>query len=417
MLGKPPRKLPAGGRRINAETPIDDLRPAGHIPAMLRTAAGHLSLHARSGFVRRRAPLLLPGLAALLALTVVSQASPLRAQRAEVAQEENFRNEPNGGLLAVLAPGTGLVFHERRERWVEATMEGWVWARSLLTTDRVGYDLIVSTGDGENLRDRPSGEVLGRLEDGTFLEEVERIPGWIRVRRRGWIWGPSVVVDEAAPAPLAEVQPVPVTEEAAPGSSAAESNRPVEDGGDEAAEEGQGPAETNAPPLRLSSGTRRALLDVPDGDTLSILGPEAELAVVDREGDWARVRVEGWLWLPEGDEDAGGARPSERLDYDTVVRNPTAARGRVVTWELQFIRLERAEAFRTDFEEGEPFLLTRPVGDAEGGFVYVAVPAEALADAEGLVPLETLTVVARVRTGASELMGRPVLDLVELRRR
>jgi len=90
--------------------------------------------------------------------------------------------------------------------------------------------------------------------------------------------------------------------------------------------------------------------------------------------------------------------------------------GRLVTWELQFVSLEEAEAVRTDFYEGEPFLLTRPVGDESTRFVYVAVPPEALVTSRGLTPLERVTVVGRIRTGASALTGAPILDLVELRR-
>jgi hypothetical protein len=86
-----------------------------------------------------------------------------------------------------------------------------------------------------------------------------------------------------------------------------------------------------------------------------------------------------------------------------------------VSWELQFISLERAERIRTDFFEGEPFLLTRPV-EGEGPFVYVAVPTRRLGELEGLVPLERITVTGRIRVGASALTGSPILDLVDLQR-
>jgi hypothetical protein len=87
----------------------------------------------------------------------------------------------------------------------------------------------------------------------------------------------------------------------------------------------------------------------------------------------------------------------------------------VVSWELQFISLEHAEKVRTDFFEGEPFLLTR-YGGADGPFVYVAIPADRAGEMEGLVPLERLRVTGRVRTGASSLTGTPIIDLVALER-
>jgi hypothetical protein len=47
-------------------------------------------------------------------------------------------------------------------------------------------------------------------------------------------------------------------------------------------------------------------------------------------------------------------------------------------------------------------------------FIYVAVPPERLAQVSGLLPLEQIRVVGRVRTGASPLTGGPVLELIEI---
>jgi hypothetical protein len=95
--------------------------------------------------------------------------------------------------------------------------------------------------------------------------------------------------------------------------------------------------------------------------------------------------------------------------------DPDRHAGRVVSWSIQFISLERAEAVRTDFFEGEPFLLAR-FGGSDGPFVYVAVPPDRLSEVEGLVPLERVTITARVRTGASQLTGAPIVDLIEVDR-
>jgi hypothetical protein len=100
---------------------------------------------------------------------------------------------------------------------------------------------------------------------------------------------------------------------------------------------------------------------------------------------------------------------------DVVAQDPEAYRGEVVDWELQFISHERAERVRTDFYEGEPFLLTRSPASARA-FVYVAVPPERLSEFEGLIPLERIRVVGRIRTGAAALTGSPILDLLELTR-
>jgi len=122
--------------------------------------------------------------------------------------------------------------------------------------------------------------------------------------------------------------------------------------------------------------------------------------------------------MPAGQvsDEAPAAEPGE-VTVAQVTADPGAFVGRLVRWELQFVSLEEAEAVRTDFYEGEPFLLTRPVGDESTRFVYVAVPPEAMAGARGLAPLERVTVVGRIRTGASNLTGAPIVDLVELVRR
>ncbi|MEJ2320300.1 MAG: hypothetical protein P8Y21_13285 [Gemmatimonadales bacterium] len=78
---------------------------------------------------------------------------------------------------------------------------------------------------------------------------------------------------------------------------------------------------------------------------------------------------------------------------------------------VQFVSLETAEAVRTDFYEGEPFILAR-APDPSDGFVYLAVPPELLPIVEELPPLEMIEILARVRTGRSAIMGAPVLDLL-----
>ena len=87
----------------------------------------------------------------------------------------------------------------------------------------------------------------------------------------------------------------------------------------------------------------------------------------------------------------------------------------MVSWEVQFISLERAESVRTDFFEGEPFLLAR-FGGAEGVFVYIAVAPDRVQEVQGLVPLERIAVTARVRTGSSSLTATPIVDLIDLER-
>lgn len=327
--------------------------------------------------------LLLTFAMAVAGSTVGGVGTSLSAQTATVTTEENFRAEPNGTRLGSIRSGTVLGVAGADGEWVQATLTGWMWNLSLEQTDREGFDLVVSSDGGENLRVEPQGTILARLEEGALLEQIERGDDWTRVRRTAWIWRPSVSVDE--------------------GVSAA----------------GPDPSRPDGAPVEGWStigADGAAILSAPDGDTLARSAPGTEVRVLGRQGNWARVQVEGWVWMPGGD---GGAPADTTVLTDVgpeaVARNPEAYRGRVVSWELQFISREEAESVRTDFYEGEPYLLTR-AAEESSRFVYVAVPPERLREVESLMPLERIVVVGRVRTGSAALTGGPILDLLDLTR-
>jgi hypothetical protein len=311
-------------------------------------------------------------------------------EKATLRVEENLRAEPQGVVLGRLSAGSSFSVMEISGQWVRLEVQGWIWTRSVGTTDRMGFDLAVSVAPGENLRLDPSGAILGQLSEGALLERLESVPGWTRVRRVAWIWGPSVTVSASeqpgamAPAPA---RGVPV------GVSAEPAGRWWRSGPDGA-----------------------SLLSGPDGDTLARLRSGTEVSVLAREGNWIRIRLEGWSWAPMAEEpDSSLSASLSDVTLPEVLREPGSHRGRVVAWELQFVSLERAERLRTDFFEGEPFLLMRaaPPGSA---FVYVAVPPERLGEVEGLIPLERMRIVGRIRTGAAALTGNPILELLELTR-
>jgi hypothetical protein len=307
----------------------------------------------------------------------------LGAQAGRVVVEENVRSGPNGVLLGQLAPGTLLQASRVEGDWVEFTMEAWVWTRSLRVIDRGGFDLVVSVEGGENLRDTPSGSIRGRFENGTLLQEVERVPGWVRVRRTMWIWGESFEFESP-------VEANDVSEAADPAPVVVR--------------------------FRTVGPNGLAVLSAPDGDTLSRVSAGGDVQVLARQGSWARVRTEGWAWLPlTADGDDPNAPILVDVTPGTVASEPETYRGRLVEWELQFVSLERAEKVRTDFYEGEPFLLTRTTEADAPIFVYVALPPERVSEMEELTPLERIRVIGRIRVGAASLTGSPIVDLLEFR--
>ena len=302
----------------------------------------------------------------------------LAGQTATVAVGENFRAQPNGTLLGRLRAGAALDVLDVSDSWLQFDLDGWVWERSLQGTSRSDFGLVVSEPGGENIRAAPAGDIVGRLEQGTLLREIERVPGWIRVRRRSWVWAPSVELGT----PLAD-RPRPRGE--------------------------AGPGER----WLTSDGRAAAILSAPNGDTMATTVSGANLRLLAREGNWARVRIDGWTWLPEGSTEARDTIVLTDVDVSDVTATPLDYRGRLLQLDLQFISLERAGGIRTDFYEGEPFLLTQ-AGRRDGMFVYVAIPPERLGEAEGLSPLEGIRVIGRVRTGASALTGSPILELLSL---
>lgn len=373
----------------------------------------------RSAAANRRRPrfrLVLLGLA-LAVFPSEAPAQEVLAGAAVVSSDENVHAEPGGAVIGRLSPGTAVWVDERQEAWTRVTFEGLVWIQSLQVRDFGAFDLIVSAAEGENLRAEPAGRVLGRLGRGTLLEEVERMAGWARVRRTAWIRSGSLELDDAAGA-----HETSGAGRGAPGAEAGAgtASRPPAIGDPPGAVSGVPSA--GAPDVApgaewLRTGPDGApILAAPGGDTLARSLDGAQLRVVAREGSWTRVQLEGWVFEP-GMDPAGASADEGPILRDVAAadlrRDPDRYRGRLVEMTLQFISLERADRIRTDFREGEAFLLTR---SSEPGriFVYLSVPPERVAAMERLAPLDVIRVVARVRTPSGGLTGNPILDLREL---
>jgi hypothetical protein len=323
-----------------------------------------------------------------LSLGLTGQAAAQTGFRVNV-DEENLRAEANGDRVAVVNRGFRLAGGEARGQWRQVTLEGWVPARSVTVSRRDGFNLVVGSA-GAALHTEPGGSPVGRTMGGVQLNEVGRQGSWVRVQRPAWIWSPSL-----APAPLP----------AAPRSAAAS---PATQTPPSAAEPAAAP-----PPAPVMAG--RALSRSPGGrDTIASIGRNAQLEVLGREGEWARVRVEGWVRV-SANENLTAPGPLRDLSLRALRADPERFRGATIQWQVQFMALQRADSVRTDFQRGEPYILARDPG-GEPGFVYIAVPSTLLAEVRRLAPLERIEVVARVRSGRSPLTGHPVLELVELRR-
>ena len=310
------------------------------------------------------------------------------AQAVQVSvSAEAFRKTADGRQLGEVFRGARLALVRVVGDWAEVTLDGWVRSSSLTPTTREGFNRVVGRVGGDELRGSPAGDVTARLLQGFLLDQLGEEGDWSQVRRRGWVWRPSLTELRLPDTPVGRAE-VPDSIPPRPAVVAAGERVVV-----------------GAEPVDLQA--------VPGGrDTIAVLSPGSGLAVVERGNQWTRVQVDGWVRSSE----LVTSNPDSILvgvSAAAVRAAPEEYLGRTVRWSVQFIALERAEPERTEFYEGEPFILAR-APDPEDGFVYVAVPPELLADVQQLDALQTIDILAQVRTGRSALMGVPVLDLVAL---
>jgi hypothetical protein len=316
---------------------------------------------------------LLRSLTAVLTLGVLLAPAGLHGQAPAshvrvTAESENFRATPGGARLAVVTSEARLPSAQVQGSWRQVTLSGWVPAATVQATERDGFSLIVARG-GADLSAAPAGPAVAHVQPGMLAHERERRGEWVRVERSGWMWNASLTELEAAA-------------EAAAG----------------------------APP----AAARRVVHRSPGGDTVAVAEGSARLEVLGREGEWSRVRLEGWV---RGDLQAeGAAGPLRDVTLTALRDDPERFRGREIALQLQFVSVQQADSMRIDFTPGEHYALTRAIAGG-AGFVYVALTPEQVAAFRRLAPLQRLEVVGRVRTARSAQMGHPVLELVSHRLR
>lgn len=344
-------------------------------------ADGVLSRNTLRGTNVRRA------LALAVVLASLCPSTPAFAQAYQVvAEAETFRKTADGRRLADLTLGAMVTVTRTEGSWSQVRIEGWVPSDALGPTTREGRNGIVTRVGGIDMRTAPAdGAISAHLLQGFLLDRMEEREGWTRVERTGWVR-------------TAAVEPVVA---GGPGA------RPLTG------------AEVERPPALVAEGRRLTTGDepleirkAPDGDRLAVVVAGAPVTVVERGGRWTRVRFDGWV---RSDQLAVGESDSVVVEVSAgeLRARPDDFLGVRVAWTVQFVSLERAEPERTDFYEGEPFILAR-APDPGDRFVYIAVPPELVGAVEELQPLQNIEILAQVRTGRSSLMGVPILDLLAL---
>jgi hypothetical protein len=321
----------------------------------------------------------------VLAGNLVAQAS------VRLARDTDFLKEPRGVRLVTLAPGVQLTPRRVSGDHAEVTITGWIFTESTRADQREGFDLSVSVVQGENLRQSPDGPVLGRAVQGALFNRIAARGGWTQVRRTGW-------VARSAVTPAARVAATPPAREtASAGSTTAPEPAP----------------QPPPPPPPVQRGTLRAGTGIsasPEGAPSISLSEPMEVTIAERDRDWIRVQISGWV---RAGEVSAGVAPAPAITARMLRENPDRYVGQTVDWRLQFLAHQQADELRPEMPRGSPYLLARgPL--PETGFVYVQVSKEQADRLRTLKPLDELSVMVTVRAGRTRFLATPVVELVRL---
>jgi hypothetical protein len=315
----------------------------------------------------------------------------------------SLHKEPDGVPLVALPAGAPVEAGRARGSWNEATVEGWIYTNSTERTRRDGYDLVVTTDEGENLRRSPNGPLLGRVREGTLLERVGQKGNWTRVRRNGWIPKKALRAPAAAAQPPAAAAQQPAAKpRSRPAAGAAATPAPAT---------AASPSGLPGGPERVQTAREVPLGATPAGGTLGTLQAGTPARIVARSGELVKVQVEGWV-----PADAIAVSDSAALvgvSAAEVRAEPARFVGQTLEWRLQVIAVKTADELRSEMPPGQPYLLTRgPL--PEPGFVYVIIPSAQAAAFQALPPLQEVVLRVAIRAARTRFLTTPVAELVSV---
>jgi len=318
-------------------------------------------------------------------MAAILLAGPLAAQEERrLEAPADLHRDPAGTPLVSLPAGAAVEAGKADGDWREVTVEGWIYRPSTSPTKREGFDLVVTSEEGENLRRAPNGPIVGRAREGTLLEQVGEKGKWFRVRRDGW------VLRKAVPNPTAQgrAQQARAQPASAPPAAAAQPSPSIEG---------------------VETIREAGLSRMPDSAPTSTLPAGTPARVMGRSGEWVRVQVEGWV--RESDLKPAEAGVLAGITAAEVRAAPDRFVGQTLDWRLQVIAVQLADELRPEMPSGQPYLLTRgPL--PEPGFVYVTIPPERLAEFRALPPLHEMVMRVNLKAARTRYLATPVAELV-----
>jgi len=339
-------------------------------------------------------------------LLILLIAAPLAAQTALVA-DASVRSS-GGGIIAVLKQGTSVTVGAARGAELFVTFTGWIDG-SKLGAGRDSFPAQITGPIAIRLRSAPSmkGAILGEVRPGTGLFRISRQASWANVRRGGWV--DAKALPAAARNAPAAIQHTPVLK--APTKSGAVAPPPSTQAR-VAAPEPEPPASVAPMPDGALRVARTAIVrSSPNGGVVGQIGAGTVVVPLARARGWVRVRAE--VWVQERDVVPADVSFGVSLSAADLRADPEGTRGKTVRWEVQVLALQYADPLRRDLATDEPYFLAKGPG-AEDQLMYLAIPPSLLAEARAIQALTRLLVTARVRTGRSQPVGIPILDILSL---
>ena len=349
-------------------------------------------------------------------LAVVGFVAAASAQpRLRASSAAALLKDPGGIRLGSLVAGVRYSTGRTSGAHLEAMVEGWMPAASTQTTARDGFDLTVTAGAGGTIRSSPGGSIIARVQEGTLLSKVSTRGSWVRVRRAGWVARASLQGEPIAAVekPATKPAPTPVTPPPsptpAPGPARRDSTRPVKPPPTSVSPPGDAQVVANvsgAATLRQGA----ILSATPDGKPTATLAQAGDVDVVERTRDWTKVRFEAWV---RNADIAAEVSSGPKITAVMLRDQPQKFLGQSVSWRVQYLAVQEADALRPEIPRGQPYVLARgPL--PESGFTYIIVTKEQAAEFRQLAPLDEVAIDAVIRAGRTKYLPTPVLELVRV---
>jgi hypothetical protein len=342
-------------------------------------------------FLRRTAP--------LTAFAAIIATGAMAGAQTSLVTETDGRSAPGGGSVISLRPGTRVAVISTRGASVLVNVEGWVDAARLAgRIDSFPASVDAKTPLRVHAAASVSAATVAELRPRAGVYTRGKSGGWMRIERKVWI--PGNALRAASP-------PSPAPPSVAPRAAEPQPAAP------------RAPAEAPAAAAQASAGLLRVpksakLLAAPGGPAVGDVRPGTVVQSILRDRGFVKVRIEGWI--PEREVEPADSTLGPQLTAADLRADPAAARGKLVRWDVVILALQNADPLRRELAPDEPYLLAKGPG-TEDALLYLAVPPALLNAAKALPPLTRVLITATVRSGHSEPVGTPILDLKSISKR